>query len=294
MLLTKDSRKLADFIESKSNDVDSVLTQDYDKFSGTIAGLQKVLNEKYSYLITSDDKKIIDFIKEISKGNLEDFLEIIGMFYFITQAAKESLNLREGSENARLAILFWCFQSLYELILYVIDRRLDYYISTNKKTIGKDKSIDKFRAINRSGNKHAPVGIINSVLSYILNMSEDNNSIFGRSQGSGIREIRNAIAHSNVFYDSGSKRINLIKGNYITLEEFEKHYFHLYLFVCSWLELSSKMPLENVGGALKLDFKNLLKGFAEVFYKISANHELKMRYYNLVIIWRDESESDKY
>jgi len=162
-------------------------------------------------------------------------------------------------------LLLWCFVNLYELVLANVDRRLSVYLKNNNHY--KDPDVERFLRINRDEYKdHATAELINKVLCKILNLKEENDSIFGKS--SKPKLIRNKISHSNLFYDSEKNEIVLLNSQEYSIEDFLKEYYRLFNFLMEW-------SIYGLGG--KFDDKMMVSSFRKVCRALSSEYLKKER-----------------
>lgn len=215
-----------------------------------------------SYHKTSEDnKKIIEFLVKKTEIGYTHILEIVGQRYFILQVAGElEKSANKLPDVLKIALFMWCFVNIYELLLHEIDRRLLAYFKTQNY---ESKNVKKFlKKVKREKyGEHATAGLINNIFCEILNMKEDNNSIFGKS-----RLIRNKISHSNMFYDSEKREIILLNGKKYTVNDFLNEYYKVFDFLCSWINkaLGEEFSKERIISDMKKYFKALSSSFLDI------------------------------
>jgi len=152
----------------------SINIENYLNFDSIIE-LSDLMQESSSIIdknirISSEDEKIISILT--GKERLIEFLEISGPiidnFEIIQCMGGEDINI---SDDKRRIILLYCYVGLYESILHLVDRALNYRLLDKdlKTEIKKTKEIRRFLKINRKDvHNHASVGLINSVFCQIL------------------------------------------------------------------------------------------------------------------------------
>ena len=122
------------FLEKSAKKVDEYL--DMKNIENLIEMLKNIehniSSQKYS--ISPDDEKILKFLVSISRVPAEDFLEIAGPLYFITEVLNDiEKNKKILPESILMSTLLWIFVNTYELILHIVDRKLYRYLKSNKK-----------------------------------------------------------------------------------------------------------------------------------------------------------------
>jgi hypothetical protein len=221
-------------------------------------------NENFQKKISEDDKKIIEFLFKNTNINILDVLQIIGQGYFTLQVAEELEKTDNLSNILKMALLLWCFVNIYELILVNVDRRLLLYLKNNH--YDKDPNIERFlNKVNREHYKdHATADLINKVFCKILNLKEENTSIFGQSSKSKL--IRNKISHSNLFYDSEKNKIVLINSQEYSIKDFLGEYYKLFIFLVEWInrELGENSDDEMLVVSLKKLFHAISSSYLKI------------------------------
>jgi len=240
-----------------------------------IKGIDKILNlitelfqhENFQQCISTDDKKIIDFLVKETKLKDIKALEIIGPQFFTFQVVDDLEKSGKGlTKILKIMLLMCCFVNIYELILHEIDRRLLTYPKLKEY---KNGSVDRFiKKVNRDEYKdHATAGLINEVLCKILNLREDNNSIFGKSAKP--RLIRNKISHSGMFYDSEKNKVILLNGQEYSVEEFLGEYYKIFNFLFNWINMLFDGNLNKE--KIISDLKKLFEVFSSEYLKIERS-----------------------
>lgn len=235
-----------------------------------------------SYHKTSeDDKKIIEFLVKETEIEYTHILEIIGQWYFILQVAGElEKSANKLPDVLKIALFMWCFVNIYELVLHEIDRRLLAYFKTQNY---ESKNVKKLKKVKREKyGEHATAGLINNIFREILNMKEDNNSIFGKS-----RLIRNKISHSNMFYDSEKREIILLNGKKYTVDDFLNEYYKVFNFLCTWINkaLGGEFSKERIIS----DIKKYFKALSIAFLNIERNGLLRKAYSAYILKLKKEA-----
>ena len=277
------------FLEKSAEKVDEYL--DMKNIENLIEMLKNIEHNigSQKYSISPDDEKILKFLVSISRVPAEDFLEIAGPLYFITEVLNDiEKNKKILPESILMSTLLWIFVNTYELILHIVDRKLYRYLKSNKKH-DNNRSVKYFLKIKRKGKNHATAGTINKVLHVIIGIPQENDSIFGSGSGKP-KLLRNKISHSNIFYDSGSKKIVVLDGTEYEMSEFIEQYYQIFIFLLKWIELSIGYDILQLSITLKYEFKKVFKSYAKTFLKIERSGELKRRFYEIVIEWKREAE----
>jgi len=282
------SRKGMPFLVSKffkrvnENFDDYISVEDINKLFKKIEELSN--NEKFQQKLSEDDKQIIEFLTKNTNLNNLDVLKIIGQEYFTIQVAEELEKTDNLPDILKMALLMWCFVNIYELTLVNVDKRILVYLEKNNKN--EDNDIKRFLSVNRKDYKdHATAELINNVFCKILNLKEENNSIFGKS--SKPKLIRNKISHSNLFYDSEKNKIVLLNSEEYSIEDFLKEYYTLFNFLAEWIK---------TGRGGKFDEKMLIDSLKKMFHALSSDYlkiersgELKKMYCYYIIKWKKEA-----
>lgn len=238
--------------------------------------------------LSPDDEKIISLLATGKKSDIVDFLEMAGPYYFFLEVAQEWENSKLNTPLLiRVVLIMWLFVNTYEILLHQVDRNLLYYLNSNKH-IKKTKNINFFlKNIKRTEFKdHATAEKINKVICDILNLKDDNSSIFGRS--SKPKVIRNKISHSNMYFDGDTKKIILLSGEEYDLKDFIKQYFEMFNFMTKWLgKYSSPLNKEQ----MRYELQILLKSLSNEFLRIERGS--KAQYRDFIIKIKKEIEEKK-
>ena len=276
LFLSKTFKKISENIER-----DFLKGESLDEF----INMAKQLKKK-NFFITEDDEKIIDYLVSLEKLRWDFLLETIGPLYFLLKTFEETEKISLLSKFIQTFIIINSYVMLYELILHEVDRRLYHNLKLKKQ-----KEYPRFFRIKRQEyNEHATAGIINEVLSDLINLPKDNNSIFGGQSESRI--FRNKAAHANIFYDEYKDEI-IIAGRRYSLDEFLKLFFRLFSFLIAWIEKITRREVEDSVYFKKKIISDLRKSLNELFtafLKIERAGELRIRFVNLIISWKREVE----
>ena len=209
--------------------------------------------------LKSDDKKIIEFLSENKKINFRTFLELLGPLQMISEIIKASED-DEFSKVIKTTLVLYIFQSLYELLLQLVDRYLYIYLDTTKTA----KSNKRFMLrVNRTEGEHAWASLINDVFISLKVVGRENNSIFRIFS----KQLRNKIAHFVMFYDSKRDKIVLPNGEELTLGKLSEYYKYLYLFMYRWMEetlVDKHIDKNNLEVTLK---EALKEGYTSLFHE---------------------------
>jgi len=250
----------------------------------------KEFREKYNLSISSDDERIIDYIVKLEEFKYDFILEIISPLYFLFRVIEETMKFECLPKIIRFFIILNSYVFLYELILYQIDRRLYYNIKKLEEYKNKNWYKQFFEKINRSNQvEHATAGLLNEIFSDILNLSKENDSIFGGKSEAKI--FRNKIAHANISYNEETEEI-MIGSNKYKSDEFLKLFFRLLGFCVRWLEKSLETKIEDSESFKNKIISNIKDYFywvSRLFLKIERSGEPKSYFMNLIISWEREA-----
>jgi hypothetical protein len=271
------------FFKNVSKNLDGyVSSEDIIKLTKKLKELS--MNEKFKQKISEDDKRIIKFLVENTSLTNLDIIEIMGQEYFTIQVAEELEETKDLPNTIKMALFLWCFVNIYEIILINVDRRLFAYIKNNN--IKESNNIKRFLDIDRKEHKdHATAGLINKVFCEILDLKEENNSIFGKD--SKPKLIRNKISHSNIFYDTEENKIKLSNGEEYSIEDFLNEYYALFNFLMEWINIGLGKELDD-----KIIFNTLKKTFHALsshYLRIERGDPLKRGFYSYIIKIKKEA-----
>lgn len=198
---------------------------------------------------------ILTFLKGVNDSDLFAFIKMIGPLYYAIRVAKDiEKNMDALTNNLKAAIFIYLFQNLYELLLSIIDSCLYIYlnrapqvqgtrdINNYRKKFIEDRKLK--RGFMEDRGEHATAGLINGIFSeiYIQECSATNSRIEPNFMGDTIfntltRDLRNASAHFNAFYDEKINKIVFLDGTQMSMEEFVAMYERLFIFLYRWMEL---------------------------------------------------------
>jgi hypothetical protein len=294
-LLTKNARTVSSFFSNMAEHPKGLLSKKYcDSLFAGVLDLENQRASKYGDLLTENDTKILNWVKTVSKVTIEDFLEITGPLYFLMRAIRDVEGVDENLKNLRAIVLFWSYQSLYEMIIYILDRRLVSALKDNKDTVLKrKKEVLNFLNTDRKGSKHATLGKLRSALYALLDIQSDADGLLStKNDPIAPGAVRNYLAHSNVFYDMERKKIVFTGKKEMSYDEFMKSFHHVFSFVAKWLELSTGATSSKASREVRKMFKKSLSEMADFFYDVASSPDLRMRFYQFIITWRDEAEQE--
>ncbi len=222
-------------------------------------------NENFQQDLSIDSEKIIGFLIKETKLENVDVIEIIGQQFFMFQVLIDLEKNKDRLPNILNMVLFmWCFVNIYELLLHEIDRRLFNYFKNKKKNINNNP-IRKFLSIKREKYKdHASADLINKVICAIINLKEDNDSIFGKTAKPKL--IRNKISHFNMFYDSEKNKIVLLNGQEYDIKEFLNEFYKIFNFLFQWIKRlnNNNFTKEKLISDIKTCFKALSSEYLRI------------------------------
>jgi hypothetical protein len=226
----------------------------------------QIKEEKPGFKLSEDNKKILNFLSGLKSFDYEDILEMAGPYHFTLEVLSELNNSEENIPRTIKIVLFmWLFVNSYEMLLHQVDRKLNHYLTPKTKLKGKD--VDNFLKINRGGYRsHATAGNINKILSKILNLPEENNSIFGSKSGGKV--IRNKISHTNLYYDSEKDKIIALSGEEYTPENFIQQYYEIFYFLYEWINTSIQSKFDR-----DLFMRDIKKLFVNRFVLFNVNNK---------------------
>lgn len=282
------------FLKGVADDIDHYI--DIKKINGithNVAELETYFSSRYGSLLTSDDIKILNFITQMQKDSVYDFLEIIGPMYFSMEIVDDlEKNQTVYSDQIKVSSSLWLFGVIFEQILHMVDRRIYYFLTDPANLRINEKSFQRFRDVNREHyHGHATSGDINTALSKILLMDPQKNlSIFGSIDNP--KKLRNKISHSGLFYDSVRNRIVCLDGSEYEIDEFLREFYRLFQFLFEWIRLALNKPINDpeFSNDISRDVRSGINAMSS-FYK--KEHRLfYTRRLSAFIIWM-ESENRK-
>ncbi len=290
VLLSRSPIVVSNYFSNCANNIDIVLnTEQLSTFIDITRSTSEKINKENRYITSGDDEKVIAFLVSTQSTKLEDFLELSGQLFFLSEVVSEIENRKSAIPEILLApVLLWTFVNLYELIAFSVDRKLFWYLTEqNGKLKFKDKTKQFMGQINRGNGEHATVGLINHVLEEVLAIPLENRSIFGKGQTSKI--FRDKISHSNIFYDSGERKFVVIGGNEYTFSQFLGEFYRIYYFLVRWSEVSLAVPFEEAIPKVRSDLILLLTSLSKDYHRIERGH-LKKRFYDYILELSLEAE----
>lgn len=117
------------FLKKVAEDIDHYIDAEKMKeITNTVSELETSFSAHYGSLLTSDDEKILNFVTQIQKNSVYDFLEIAGPLYFSTEIIEDlEKNQEIYSKKVEICSSLWLFSVIFEQILHMIDRRINYF-----------------------------------------------------------------------------------------------------------------------------------------------------------------------
>ncbi|MCD6466678.1 MAG: hypothetical protein J7L10_01995 [Methanomicrobia archaeon] len=277
---------ISQFFNKVAKELDKYFNDDALEY---FESMNKFLRSKYGNTITGDDRRIIDFLVSISEDQVDDYLRLFGPIVYMYEITETLEERRDIPKNIIAAVLMWLFVNLYELTLTRLDRHVYYHLlalqgAGSERELLNNKWIKQFMQLpNRREGKHANANLLNKTICQLLNLPENNSSIFGKSSEPKI--IRNEISHTNLFYDSEKNIIVTLDGMEYTLENFLFQYYQIYSFLLEWMKRLAGPRMEDVKTKLKI----YLNSLSRVFLKIERSGYRK-HVYEVIIEWKKEAK----
>jgi hypothetical protein len=278
---------VAHFLKKVADNVESYIDiENINKVTGKVSEMNSFLSSQYGTLLTDDDIKILNFISQMQKNSVYDFLEIAGPLYFGVEIIDELERKHDlYSDKIKVSSSLWLFGAIFEQILHMVDRRIYHFLNdaTNSESI--DKFFKSFKEGNREQyHEHATSGKINRVLSEILSLNPKTNlSIFGSIENP--KNLRNKISHSNLFYDSVRNKIICLDGSEYEIDEFIREFYRLFQFLFEWIRLSINKPMTDPQFS-----DDVITDFKSGFYIMYKSYKREHRFYanrrlSALVIW---------
>lgn len=282
------------FLKRVSENVDHYIDiKKINKLTEKISELETTFSSHYGSLLTTDDIAILNFITQMQKNSVYDFLEIAGPMYFSIEIIDD---LEKGkdvySKKIKISSSLWLYSVIFEQILHMVDRRIYYFLEDPANLKPDAKIYKNFLSLNRRHyHEHAMSGNINAVLSKILSLDQQKNlSIFGSNEKS--KKLRNKISHSGLFYDSERNRIICLDGTEYEIEDFLREFYRLFQFLFEWIRLSINKPITDSEFSNDLS-RDLRAGISALSSDYKKEHRLYYtRRLSAFVIWM-ENENKK-
>jgi hypothetical protein len=222
-------------------------------------------------LLTEDDKKIINFLKNIEFDGIKELIKISHRMFYLS-SLQEDLQKIENKQVYSTLLIF-IFQNNYEIILEMVSYRIYEYITKNETKIKKllksnssnsdyfNKLLNKIKnKINK--NEHLTPHELNKIFNLLGVVAQNNNSkVFGEK---GLGKLRNKFAHFNFYLIKNEEKIFFLDNNEIDVNSFLDNFKTLYTFL---IELIYD----------KIQTLNLWVSILEVDYKIKSEFEYYMK-----------------
>lgn len=215
----KEPKNFADFLNKVSNEFDKYFDVNLLKeFKNTKNKIKEDFEKRYNdYKFNSCDEKIIEFLSKPVKSS-ESVKTIVSsrllnFFIFIIQVLNE-VNNNNISNSLKSYVLMSLSLHAFEVTLHTLDRFLYHRTNNNEKcTHSKIKS---FLDVDRNKEEHANLSQIEKVLGIVIEDESmvDKSTIFENMKK--LRVLRNKIAHSQIYYDSG--KISLLPMNMLLIK----------------------------------------------------------------------------
>ncbi|MEM0142868.1 MAG: hypothetical protein QXL94_02795 [Candidatus Parvarchaeum sp.] len=205
--------------------------------------------------LSKGDLWSITFLKSVNESDFVAFIKVIGPIYYLIKVAKDIDNNKDAlTKNLKAAISIYLFQNLYELVMGNVDACLYVYLNRNPQVRGT-QYINKYRkdyieerkqkrSSRTDRGEHATAGMISGILGeiYDLECRTDDIPIDAGLMSDTIfnamtKDLRNASAHLNAFYDEKLNKIVFLDGTQISMEEFIALYERMFLFLYRWMDM---------------------------------------------------------
>lgn len=198
-----------------------------------IGEVTKEIENRDTEHLTNHDRNIIEFFSdEANEPKIEEIINITGVLVN-SLGLIDDINLKSYciTPNIEAASYFWLYLNLYELILDALSKSLlAYYEDQDSLNEARKHALEDLRATIEKG-EHFTSGRIESELSGLDIIPNENNSIFSKERS---RVMRNNIGHANVFFDDSTNELVFSDGNRVSYREFKKEFQILFQFVLEW------------------------------------------------------------
>lgn len=287
-LLSKSTIVVSDYFSKQADAIDEFIDdKELEGFvKNTMNAMEKAIT-KEGTKTTEDDERMLGYLVSLEENRLDDFVEISGQLYFLSELMSEVGEKRGSlSKIILVPVLLWSFVNMYELIAQTVDRKM------YRKLIEMDRSklthhTKRFVGIDRESGDHATIGLINLVLSEMVKLPSDNNSIFGNDR----KMMRDKISHANTFYDSGQEKIVVVGDRNYSYPEFIGEFYRVFNFLVRWSEVALDAPFKDCASKMKPDMKIFLKSYARIF-RMYERTTMKKRFYEVIIELSKKAEEE--
>jgi hypothetical protein len=225
--------------------------------------------------VTPDDLEFISSISKETKNLKFDLSGSIGILFQVTGLCEE-LNKKDLSEKIKMPLFFWAYLTLIESCINDLS---DIFFEIAEKKADKMFQKDYEKAL--AEGEHLMFGTLRS---YAIkwNFTKKESMTFLNKTN-----LRNQIAHANIYYDSERKKI-LIKGNkFMEVEDFVKEFSRIFDFFKELIFQMNNQEEDLVQETLKLT-----KGFSREFLKICRSGEKRKKWEAIVFDWEKEEKED--
>ncbi len=278
---------VAHFLKKVADNVESYIdVNNINIVTKRVSEMDSILSTQYGTLLTNDDYKILNFISQMQKNSVYDFLEIAGPLYFGVEIIDElEKNQDLYSDKIKVSSSLWLFGAIFEQILHMVDRRIYHFLTDPVNPNSTNKFFKSFKDGRREQyHNHATSGKINIVLSKILSLDPQTNlSIFGSTDNP--KNLRNKISHSNLFFDSVRNKIVCLDGSEYDIDEFIREFYRLFQFLFEWIRLSINKPMTDPQFS-----DDVVTDFKSGFYSMYKSYKREHRFYanrrlSALVIW---------
>jgi hypothetical protein len=265
-----------DFLVETRNEIGMAL---FWKKRENISGLDMLdaLSEelKMPREISLEDQELISKIVTESKNQRQVFnlSGSIGNFFQIENLYKKLENT-DISLEVRIPLMFWSYLVIIESAINDLGE-IFYEIALQKED---DEYTKEFENALEAG-EHLLFGKLNYYAQKWGFTSKEKSTFLHK------RNLRNEIAHANIWYDSDRKKIQIRGQEFMELNDFAKEFDRVFDFFKEFI-----FQINNQNENLSKEIENLIKYFEREFIKISRSGPKKKIWKNQIDFeWEKEN-----
>lgn len=263
-------KKFDNLIDSRNETGLSMFFKDTKNFPG-VSDLSYLSNElKSTRNVYLDDSCLIkNIVQELKNTNKEITLSSsIGNFYQIQELYKE-IQSPEISKKIKVAIFFWEYLVIVESTINDL-AYLFYKIACSKQD---NKFIQLYQdAIKK--NEHLMLGQLKDFAIKWKFTNQDSKTFLHKNN------LRDSIAHANIYYDDVQDKIHLRGRKYLSFEEFFNEFIRVFDFLKELI-----FQLNNQDNDLVKKTEKILKTYSKLFLQVSRSGIKKQQWKSSEYAW---------
>jgi hypothetical protein len=209
-------------------------------------------------IINEDDKKLLKIITSMNKIKIQNVFEMLGSLVYISELIKKVKKQR--NKTIIISLNLWLYLLISELLTKYFSEIIKEEIIN--KNLQRTKFIKKF-----NNGKHPEIGILIDEIEFSF---KNQNIIYNKEEliFQKLKNMRNLIAHGNIFYDSKEQLLITSEGTKYSFNEFKENTSYLLEFLYEYISIYFNKGLNS-------EFKTLCRNISTLFHKIERDPNRK-------------------